>query len=122
MLSKVFKEVMPVHLSVAVHRLLAGELHWIRGARLPRLVSIPVVHPPHHYLCAYCCDTTVLTRDSRHTARPTARAAPGRKAWQHAEELCSQRLCAQGLLAPVTKVIAVRDPRGSEELLMQVEV
>lgn len=98
MLSEVLEEIMPVQLSVAVHRLLAGELHWIRGAGLSGLVSIPVVHPPHHYLRAYCCDPTVVTRHPRHTARPTAGVPPGRKAWQCAEELCSQRLCTQGLL------------------------
>lgn len=86
MLSEVLEEMVPVLLSVAVCRLLAGVLHWIGEAGLSRLVSIPVVHPPHHYLCAYCCDATILPRP---TARPRAGVAPGRKAWQCAEELCS---------------------------------
>lgn len=90
-------------LAGALSRLLAGVLHWIRGAGLSRLVSIPVVHPPHHYLCVYCCDATMFTRHPRHTARPTAEVAPGRQAWQCAEELCSPRLCAQGLLVPWDK-------------------
>lgn len=89
MLSEVLEEMVPVLLSVAVRRLLAGELHWIRGTGLSRLASIPVVHPPHHYLCAYCRDATMLTRHLRHTVRPTRGVAPGRKAWQCAEGLCS---------------------------------
>lgn len=111
MLSEVLKEMVPVLLSVAVSRLLAGELHWIRGAGLSRLVSIPVVHPPHHYLCVYCRGATMLTRHPKHTARPTAGVAPGRKAWQCAEELCSRRLCIQGFLVPCDKCDRCEGPQ-----------
>lgn len=81
MLSEVLEEMMPVLLSVAVPRLLLGVLHWVGGAGLSTLISIPVVHPPHHHhLSAYCCDATMLTRHPRHTARPTAGVALGGKA------------------------------------------
>lgn len=107
MLSEVLKEVVPVLLLVAVHRLLAGVLHWVRGAGLSMLVSIPVVHPPHHYLCVYCCVATMLTR---HTVRPTAGVAlKGKPGSVHRS--CSQRLCAQGSLVPCDKCDCCEGPQ-----------
>lgn len=107
MLSEVLEEMVPVLLLVAVHRLLAGVLHWVRGAGLSTLVSIPVVHPPHHYLCVCCCHATVLTR---HIVTPTAGVAlEGRPG--SVQRGCSQRLCAPGLLVPCDKCDCCEGPQ-----------
>lgn len=37
-----------VLLKMTVPRLLAGVQHWMGGAGLSRLVSIPMIHPSHH--------------------------------------------------------------------------
>lgn len=109
MLSEVLEEMVPVLLSVAVHRLLAGVLHQLRGfpGWSPSLWSL--------LLTTTCVSIAVMPTCSPGT--PGTQQDP-RQGWPLEGRPGSlQRSPAhegsalKGSLSPVTNVIAVRDPR-----------
>lgn len=109
MLSEMLEEMVPVLLSVAVRRLLAGVLHRVRGfpGRSPSLWSIVLTTTGVHIaMMPPCSPGTPGTQQDPWQGWPLE-GGPGSVQRSPAHEGSALK----GSLSPVTNTIAVRDPR-----------